>query len=100
MLRRVWGYDEAARSSHRREQTERLVCEYPDLVRDLSRFAPPPCPTCWQDGSWEARLSRVASKIPHRVDRLRALGNAVVPQIPELIGRAIMQAESTNTGNV
>ena len=28
------------------------------------------------------------------VDRLRALGNAVVPQIPELIGRAIMGAIS------
>lgn len=29
-----------------------------------------------------------------RAHRLRALGNAVVPQIPELIGRAILQAEA------
>jgi DNA (cytosine-5)-methyltransferase 1 len=28
------------------------------------------------------------------VDRLKGLGNAVVPQIPELIGRAILQAEA------
>lgn len=30
--------------------------------------------------------------VPDAVDRLRTLGNAVVPQIPELIGRAIMGA--------
>ena len=30
--------------------------------------------------------------IPRRVDRITALGNAVVPQIPELIGKAIMEA--------
>jgi hypothetical protein len=27
------------------------------------------------------------------VDRLHGLGNAVVPQIPEIIGRAILNAE-------
>jgi hypothetical protein len=27
------------------------------------------------------------------VDRLKGLGNAVVPQIPEIIGRAILKAE-------
>jgi hypothetical protein len=27
------------------------------------------------------------------VDRLKALGNAVIPQIPEIIGRAIMSCQ-------
>lgn len=40
----------------------------------------------------EPRVGRVAPRVPQRVDRLKALGNAVVPQIPELIGRAIMEA--------
>ncbi len=32
--------------------------------------------------------------VPQVVDRIAALGNAVIPQIPELIGRAIMEAEA------
>lgn len=31
--------------------------------------------------------------LPGRMDRLRSLGNAVVPQIPEIIGCAIMEVE-------
>ena len=42
---------------------------------------------------FEPDVGRVAHGVPKRVDRLRSLGNAVVPQIPELIGKAIMQAE-------
>jgi DNA (cytosine-5)-methyltransferase 1 len=35
-----------------------------------------------------------ADGIPDRAHRLHALGNAVVPQIPEIIGRAILEAEA------
>jgi hypothetical protein len=43
-------------------------------------------------------LERIGQKkrpeaLGSRVNRLRALGNAVVPQIPEIIGRAIMESE-------
>jgi len=46
------------------------------------------------DCSWwniEPELGRVAHGIPNRVDRLRGLGNAIVPQIAEWIGRQIMK---------
>lgn len=42
----------------------------------------------------ESGIRRMAYGIPNRVDRLRGLGNAVVPQIPEIIGRAIMEARN------
>ena len=48
------------------------------------------------EGSWwhtEPNVGRVAHGIPNRVDRLKGLGNAIVPQIAYQIGKAIRDAE-------
>jgi DNA (cytosine-5)-methyltransferase 1 len=53
---------------------------------------------CWPKPSrsewWitEPSVGRVANGVPKRVDRIRGLGNAVVPQVAEYIGRCIVAA--------
>ena len=42
----------------------------------------------------EPSVGRVAHGIPNRVDRLKGLGNAVVPQIPAVLGRAILEVHN------
>ena len=50
---------------------------------------------CTEHGrtQWETEpgVGRVADGIPNRVERLRGLGNAVVPQLAEYIGRLVVQ---------
>lgn len=47
-------------------------------------------------GKDKSGVERMANGIPSQMDRLGALGNAVVPQIPEIIGRAIMSLHDQN----
>jgi len=47
----------------------------------------------WRAIAVNARASRDHHGISGRVDRLKQLGNAVVPQVVEIIGRAIMEAD-------
>jgi DNA (cytosine-5)-methyltransferase 1 len=46
-------------------------------------------PSSWW--SVEPNVGRVAHGVPNRVDRLRGLGNAIVPQVAEWIGRRLME---------
>ena len=47
-------------------------------------------PTLW---AIEPNVGRVAYGVSARSHRIKALGNAVIPQIPEVIGRIIMEVE-------
>lgn len=52
---------------------------------------------CWPAGPSEAQHEweppRVAYRVPARTARLRAIGNAVVPQVAEYVGRCIVALE-------
>lgn len=48
------------------------------------------------DFNWwaaEPKMDRVAYGVPNRLDRIRGLGNAVVPVVAEFIGRRILKAD-------
>ena len=50
----------------------------------------------YKSDNWtvEPSVGRVAHGIPNRVDRLKGLGNAVIPQIPAVLGRAILEVHN------
>lgn len=85
-----------AGADHQRDRW--WLCAYPNDDGQLSRAfheeaskLPRLCQGLWGAENY-ARAVRVSDGLPNRLDRLKALGNAVVPQIPELIGGAILEA--------
>lgn len=50
-------------------------------------------------GWWasEPGVGRVADGVPNRVDRLKSIGNSVVPQIPQIIARGIKEVTEIKT---
>ena len=66
----------------------------PDESRGLGRGRPSDSGRASISWAVEPDVGRVAYGIPARVDRLRALGNALVPQIAEWIGARILEHET------
>jgi DNA (cytosine-5)-methyltransferase 1 len=88
-------------------QRDRIwIIAYPESLRRDERFGSAKdgwgllrpgqldCPSSWStdenNDEIRSRAIRIVDGVPGRVERLNAMGNAVVPQIPEIIGRAIM----------
>lgn len=46
----------------------------------------------WRSWTNEPELQGMDDGLPHWVERTKATGNTILPQIPEMIGRAILEA--------
>lgn len=73
------------------EQLMGFPVGWTDLDCDEPEATPFPAPLGCDQYPWEQ--PRVATGIKGRTNRLKALGNAVVPQIPFIIGSCIMEIE-------
>ena len=88
------GSEVLANTTSQRQQGQGEPIKWSNKAKDGKGETNQPFSEC-KHSEWavESPVGRVANGIPRRVDRLKGLGNAVVPQIPEIIGRAIMETE-------
>ena len=84
------GENVADADSFRREgNAEKPLSRFPNIWRQLERSREN-LRTIW---AIEPNVGRVADGVPRRVDRLKCLGNAVVPQVAQFLGEMILRAE-------
>jgi DNA (cytosine-5)-methyltransferase 1 len=76
----------------RRDEGERSAQGWRRLLRARTLDSPSPWAQAANDDEVRSGFLRVVDGLPDHVDRLDRLGNAIIPEIPELIGRAILAA--------
>ncbi|MDB4401413.1 DNA cytosine methyltransferase [bacterium] len=62
-----------------------------ELDAGLTKF-----PQMWKRGQWEDGIPRVASGIKNRADRLKCLGNAIVPQVAKVVAERLLEIHDQN----
>ena len=85
----IRGKADVAHSDSKRQQEQ---CRTKPNEKKKMRFE---CESSNVGENWniEPNVGRVANGISFRVDRLKAIGNSIVPQIAEIIGKAIITQE-------
>ena len=105
-LRSLWNKEIPPCSPHRWESKKQFTGKPSNPLCLLSQFLALHSEKAWatyrrENAStihhWETGISRVASSVPSRVDRLKCLGNAVVPACSEYIGNLILKSETQRT---
>ena len=86
------GQDLAHAMRERRDQMEQPIDGRPLIQGSVFAAIDAGQSSGWRWWETEPDVGRVADGVPARVDRIKGLGNAVVPQIPEMIGRAILES--------
>jgi len=91
---RVWILAHTNGNGLEKDSDETGLCDTPSMPRFSGYFGAVGCSAEWtKPRPLGARPMGMGNGIPHGVDRLRGLGNAIVPQIAEVLGRMILATE-------